>query len=189
VQREGRLAPRSGAVRARTGLIFQKPNLVGRLDLFTNVALGGVQALAPWRSLTGTWPRGLRAAVLDALARTGLADKAGRRASLLSGGEQQRGALARLLVQRARLVLADEPVAALDPVAAHRVMETLTALNRQDGLTVVVSLHQISQARRHCPRVIALSDGQIAYDGPTEGLDMGRLAQIYGPDIEAAVIA
>ncbi len=189
VQAAGRRAARDGAARARTGMIFQKPNLVGRLDLAANVALGALQSMPSWRALTGAWPLNVRADVTAALSRVELLDKASQRASRLSGGEQQRGALARLLVQRAELVLADEPVAALDPVSARRVMDTLAMLNGRDGLTVIVSLHQIEHARRYCPRTIALSGAVIAYDGPTTGLDMARLTAIYGPEIQEAVIA
>ncbi len=123
---------------------------------------------------------------MAALARVGVADQAGQRASTLSGGQQQRGAIARALVQQARVILADEPVASLDPVQARRVMEILRDLNRQDGLTVVVTLHQVDYALRYCDRVVALKAGKIAYDGPADGLGRQALLEIYGPEFEDA---
>jgi phosphonate transport system ATP-binding protein len=121
---------------------------------------------------------------MAALARVGVADYAAQRANTLSGGQQQRGAIARALVQQARIVLADEPVASLDPVSARRVMENLRALNREDGLTVVVTLHQVDYAMRYCDRVIALKAGKIVYDGPADGLEKPKLIDIYGPEFE-----
>jgi phosphonate transport system ATP-binding protein len=114
----------------------------------------------------------------------GVADYAGQKASTLSGGQQQRGAIARALVQKAEALLADEPVASLDPVAARRVMQLLGDLNREDGLAVVVTLHQVDYALRYCPRVIALKAGRIVYDGPSAGLDKAALVDIYGPEIQ-----
>jgi phosphonate transport system ATP-binding protein len=113
-----------------------------------------------------------------------VADYAAQRANTLSGGQQQRGAIARALVQQAKIILADEPVASLDPVAARKVMENLRDLNRQDGLTVVVTLHQVDYALRYCDRVIALKAGKIAYDGPAAGLETKQLIDIYGPEFE-----
>jgi phosphonate transport system ATP-binding protein len=113
-----------------------------------------------------------------------VADYAGQRAGTLSGGQQQRGAIARALVQGAELILADEPVASLDPVSARRVMELLKDLNRDEGMTVVVTLHQVDYALRYCPRVVALKAGKVVYDGPREGLDRRLLIDIYGPEIE-----
>jgi phosphonate transport system ATP-binding protein len=113
----------------------------------------------------------------------GVSDHAGQRANTLSGGQQQRGAIARALVQRCEAVLADEPVASLDPVSARRVMELLSDLNR-DGITMVVTLHQVDYALRYCPRIIALQKGRVVYDGPREGLSREILIEIYGPEIE-----
>jgi len=123
---------------------------------------------------------------MAALARVGVADQAGQRAVALSGGQQQRGAIARALVQQAKVILADEPVASLDPVAARKVMEILKALNVDDGLTVLVTLHQVDYALRYCRRTVALKAGKVVYDGPTEGLDRARLIDIYGPEFEDA---
>ena len=123
-------------------------------------------------------------AAMAALARVGVAEYAAQRANTLSGGQQQRAAIARALVQKAKIILADEPVASLDPVSARRVMELLRDLNRSDGLTVVVTLHQVDYALRYCDRVIALKAGEMVYDGPAAGLDKTRLIDIYGPEFE-----
>lgn len=187
VQSNGRLTEPIRAARARIGFIFQQFNLVGRLTLFTNVVLGALGRIAFWRGLLGVWPGETRDAAMAALARVGVAEQAGQRAVTLSGGQQQRGAIARALVQRAAVILADEPVASLDPVQARRVMEILRELNRGDGLTVLVSLHHVDYALRYCDRVIALKDGQIAYDGPVSGLDREALVGIYGPEFSDAL--
>jgi phosphonate transport system ATP-binding protein len=186
VQTRGRLTERMRGARSRTGFIFQQFNLVGRLTLFTNVTLGALGRIGFWRGLLGLWPKETSVAAMTALTRVGIVDQAGQRASTLSGGQQQRGAIARALVQKARVILADEPVASLDPVQARRVMEILRDLNREDGLTVVVTLHQVDYARRYCDRVLALKSGQIAYDGPPDGLDHKVLSEIYGPEFEDA---
>jgi phosphonate transport system ATP-binding protein len=184
VAENGRISRKVREVRTRIGFIFQQFNLVGRLSLFTNVALGSLGRIDPWRGLFGLWPQETKAAAMAALARVGVADYAAQRANTLSGGQQQRGAIARALVQRAKIVLADEPVASLDPVSARRVMENLRALNREDGLTVLVTLHQVDYAMRYCDRVIALKAGKVVYDGPAEGLEKPRLIDIYGPEFE-----
>jgi phosphonate transport system ATP-binding protein len=184
VQENGRLSRDVRRVRTRIGLIFQQFNLVGRLSLFTNVALGSLGRVGPLRGVSGAWPKETKTAAMAALARMGVAEYAGQRANTLSGGQQQRGAIARALVQQAQIVLADEPVASLDPVSARRVMEALKTLNREDGLTVVVTLHQVDYALRYCDRVVALKAGRIAYDGPASGLQRARLIDIYGPEFE-----
>jgi phosphonate transport system ATP-binding protein len=184
VQARGRISDHVRQVRARIGMIFQQFNLVGRLTLFTNVALGMLGRLGFWRGLAGLWPSAEKAGVMAALARVGVADYAGQRAATLSGGQQQRAAIARALVQKAEVILADEPVASLDPVSARRVMELLCELNREAGISVVVSLHQVDYAMRYCPRVVALKAGRVVYDGPSQGLTHERLVEIYGPEIE-----
>ena len=184
MQAKGRVSDNVRQLRARIGFIFQQFNLVGRLTLYTNAALGMLGRIGFWRGLLGLWPAEEQAAVMAALNRVGVADYAGQKASTLSGGQQQRGAIARVLVQRAQAVLADEPVASLDPVSARRVMELLTDLNQRDGLAVLVTLHQVDYALRYCPRVVALKAGRIVYDGPSAGLDRSALVDIYGPEIE-----
>jgi phosphonate transport system ATP-binding protein len=184
VQARGRVSDGIRQTRARIGMVFQQFNLVGRLTLFSNVALGMLGRLGFWRGLLGLWPAAEKAAVMGALARVGVADYAGQRAATLSGGQQQRAAIARALVQKAEVILADEPVASLDPVSARRVMELLCDLNRSEGMSVVVSLHQVDYAMRYCPRVVALKAGRVVYDGPSTGLDHAQLVEIYGPEIE-----
>ena len=182
IQDKGRLTEAVRHARIRIGFIFQQFNLVGRLNLFTNAALGSLGRIGFWRGLFGRWPAETQAAAMQALARVGVADQAGQRAGTLSGGQQQRGAIARTLVQKAKVILADEPVASLDPVSARRVMEILRELNRTDGLTIIVTLHQVDMALRYCDRVVALKEGKVAYDGPASGLDRERLIGIYGPE-------
>ena len=184
VAARGRPSRQLRLLRARIGFIFQQFNLVGRLSLYANVSLGLLGRLPPWRGLLGFWPKAETERVMAALQRVGVADYAGQKASTLSGGQQQRGAIARALVQGAEAVLADEPVAALDPVSARKVMELLGDLNRADGRSVVVTLHQVDYAIRYCPRIVALKDGRIVYDGPSQALDKARLMDIYGPEIE-----
>src|SRR3984957_13686341 len=186
VQAHGRVSDKVREARIRIGFIFQQFNLVARLSLFTNAALGSLGRIGFLRGLLGLWPAETKAATMAALARVGVADYAGQRSGTLSGGQQQRGAIARALVQKAKIILADEPVASLDPVAARRVMEILKDLNAQDGLTVLVTLHQVDYALRYCDRAVALKAGQVVYDGPTDGLDRARLIDIYGPEFEDA---
>src|SRR4029079_4815088 len=169
VQENGRVAGGVRRTRTRIGMIFQQFNLVGRLSLFTNVALGSLGRIPPLQGLLGLWPAENKQAVTAALQRMRRSDYASQRANTLSGGQQQRGAIARALVQKAKIILADEPVASLDPVAARRVMETLCDLNATDGLTVIVTLHQVDYALRYCRRVVALKEGKVVYDGPTDG--------------------
>jgi len=184
VQENGKVSGKVREARIRIGFIFQQFNLVGRLTLFTNVALGSLGRIPFLQGLLGRWPKETQAAAMSALARVGVAEYAAQRANTLSGGQQQRGAIARALVQKAKIILADEPVASLDPVSARKVMEILRDLNRQDGLTVVVTLHQVDYALRYCDRVVALKVGKIVYDGPATGLERTQLIDIYGPEFE-----
>jgi phosphonate transport system ATP-binding protein len=184
VQENGRISGKVRQIRTRIGFIFQQFNLVGRLSLFSNVALGSLGRIGAVRGFLGLWPDETKTAAMAALVRVGVADYAAQRANTLSGGQQQRGAIARALVQKAKIILADEPVASLDPVSARRVMESLRDLNKQDGLTVVVTLHQVDYALRYCERVIALKAGKIVYDGPASGLEIKQLVDIYGPEFE-----
>ncbi len=184
VQANGRVSDQVREIRGQIGMIFQQFNLVGRLTLFTNTALGMLGRIGFLTGLFGLWPAAEKTAVMAALDRVGVADYAGQRAGTLSGGQQQRAAIARALVQRAKVILADEPVASLDPVAARRVMDLLTELNAKDGISVLVSLHQVDYAMRYCKRVVALKAGKVIYDGPATGLSHDKLVDIYGPEIE-----
>jgi phosphonate transport system ATP-binding protein len=184
VQKDGRIAQDVRRTRTRIGMIFQQFNLVGRLTLFSNVVLGSLGRIGFWQGLLGRWPMETKLAAMAALARVGVAEYAAQRANTLSGGQQQRAAIARALVQKAKIILADEPVASLDPVSARKVMDILRELNRTDGLTVLVTLHQVDYALRYCGRVVALKAGKIVYDGPPAGLETKQLIDIYGPEYE-----
>lgn len=184
LQADGRFDRNVRDARARIGFVAQQFNLVGRLSLFSNVMIGALGRLPAWKGALGLFPEADRLAAMRALDRVGMAEYAGRRASTLSGGQQQRGAIARALMQGARILFADEPIASLDPVSARRVMDLLSDLNRTEGLTVVVSLHQVDYAQAWCRRVVALKAGRIVYDGPPDGLDRAALVDIYGADIE-----
>lgn len=186
VQKDGRVTGAVRQARSRLGMIFQQFNLVGRLSLFSNVMLGALGRLPGWRGFFGVWPQADKERAMAALHRVGVSDYAAQRANTLSGGQQQRGAIARALVQGAQAILADEPVASLDPVSARKVMELLVELNKRDGLGVIVTLHQVDYAIRYCDRVIALQGGKVVYDGPSTGLDTKRLIEIYGPEFEDA---
>jgi phosphonate transport system ATP-binding protein len=187
VQVDGRPTEHVRKVRARIGFIFQQFNLVSRLTLYSNVMIGALGRISAWRGLIGAWPKREQMTAMQALQRLGVADYAGQRAATLSGGQQQRGAIARTLVQGAETILADEPVASLDPVSARRVMEALQELNRKDGMTVVVTLHHVDYALKYCRRVVALQAGKVVYDGPASGLDRKLLIDIYGPEIDDAL--
>jgi phosphonate transport system ATP-binding protein len=184
LQTVGRLARDIRRRRADIGFVFQQFNLVGRLPVITNVLTGSLGRLPWWRSLTGMFGRAERLRALEALERVGIAEKAWVRAGALSGGQQQRAAIARTLVQKAKLILADEPIASLDPEASRRVMETLARINAEDGTTVIVSLHQVDFAIRFCPRTIALRAGAVIYDGPSAALTPTLLRSLYGSQAE-----
>lgn len=186
VQKDGRISGGVRKARARLGMIFQQFNLVGRLSLFSNVMLGALGRIPGWQGALGLWPSADKKKAMQALHRVGVADYAAQRANTLSGGQQQRGAIARAIVQGAQAILADEPVASLDPVSARKVMELLVELNRRDGLGVIVTLHQVDYAIRYCERVVALKAGKVVYDGPATGLDTKTLVDIYGPEFEDA---
>jgi phosphonate transport system ATP-binding protein len=184
VQSAGRIERQIRKVRCHIGFVFQQFNLVGRLSVLTNVLAGKLAEVPLWRSILRIFTPDERREALRALARVGIAERAHQRASTLSGGQQQRAAIARALVQRASVICADEPIASLDPESARRVMETLSLINREDGTTVVVSLHQVGFALRYCRRVVALDRGRIVYDGPTSNLTTERLRLIYGSDTD-----
>jgi phosphonate transport system ATP-binding protein len=184
VQAGGRLASDVRDTRARVAMIFQQFNLVERLPVMSNVMAGALHRLPAWRSLTGLFPRAERERAYAALARVGIERCAWQRASTLSGGQQQRAAISRALVQGAEVILADEPIASLDPESSRRVMGLLAELNRETGVTVLVSLHQVDMAFAYCPRTIALRGGRVVHDGPTHELDAQRLRALYGTQLD-----
>ena len=186
VQVNGRLSRDVRAIRSGLGLIAQQFNLVPRLSLFTNAALGLLGRVSGLRGLLGLWSGDEKKRIMAALDQVGVAHLASQRANTLSGGQQQRGAIARAIVQQAQVVLADEPVASLDPVSARKVMKLLVDLNEKAGVGVVVTLHHVDYAKLYCTRILALKDGVIVYDGSAEGLDDARLRDIYGAEYEDA---
>lgn len=186
MQTDGRLARTARRARRQIGFIFQQFNLVNRLSLYANTLAGALGRMGVASGALGLFADADRAKAMAALDRVGLADYARQRAGTLSGGQKQRAAIARALVQGADLVLADEPIASLDPVSARKVMALLAELNRSEGITVLVTLHQIDYALQFCPRVVALKDGRIVYDGPSDGLNRERLVEIYGAEYEDA---
>jgi phosphonate transport system ATP-binding protein len=186
MQRNGRLSRDARALRAQVAMIFQQFNLVDRLPVMTNVMAGALHRMPAWRWGLGRFTDDERRSAADALRRVGIDHCAWQRASTLSGGQQQRAAIARALVQGARVVLADEPIASLDPASCRRVMEQLATLNREGGATVLVSLHQVRYAFAYCPRTIALRGGEVVFDGPTRQLSQARLLQLYGTHADEA---
>ncbi len=185
VQQGGRIRRDVRKTRTGVGVIFQQFNLVDRLQVLTNVMLGALGRVPLWRTSLAMFPEDVRALAFDSLARVGIVEKSFQRASTLSGGQQQRAAIARALVQKAKVLLADEPIASLDPESSRRVMEILAEVNKKDGMTVLVSLHQVDYAIRYCPRTVALKQGKIVYDGPSSALTPAFLCELYGADGEA----
>ncbi|WP_280553915.1 phosphonate ABC transporter ATP-binding protein [Halomonas sp. 25-S5] len=179
IQSGGRLSRRSRADRCRTGYIFQQFNLVGRLSVLTNVLIGQLGNMPRGRALLGRFTEEERQSARRALARVGIEALAGQRANTLSGGQMQRVAIARVLMQDADIILADEPIASLDPRSVREVMEILARINAEDGRTVLITLHQVEVARRFCPRAIALKEGRLYFDGPASDLTDARLESLY----------
>jgi phosphonate transport system ATP-binding protein len=166
--------------RARTAMIFQQFNLVHRLDVLTNVMCGGLHEIGGARMLLKLFTETERLDAIRALDRMGLAEFAMNRADALSGGQQQRVAIARALVQKPDIVLADEPIASLDPMNAKVVMDALADINRRDGITVLCNLHTLDTARAYCGRVVGMAAGRIVFDGAPEQLTEAALSEIYG---------
>ncbi|XLX42029.1 phosphonate ABC transporter ATP-binding protein [Ectopseudomonas mendocina] len=188
VQSDGRLNGDVRRQRADIGYIFQQFNLVGRLSVLQNVLLGGLGRMPRWRGSLSLFNPEEKQRALQALERVGLAEFAAQRASTLSGGQQQRVAIARALCQQAEVILADEPIASLDPESARKVMEILADINRRDGKTVVVTLHQVDYAVRYCQRAVALKGGRIHFDGPTDSFNPDFLNDLYGGDLDISLL-
>ena len=175
-------------IRRRIGMIFQHFNLVKRSKVITNVLAGRLGYTNPALSLFNRFPRADVELALQNLERVGIADQAYKRADELSGGQQQRVGIARALMQNPELMLVDEPVSALDPATSHTIMRYLEELNKEDGMTILCSLHFLSLARAYADRIIALKDGNIVFDGPPEEIDDARFREIYGEDAERVEI-
>jgi phosphonate transport system ATP-binding protein len=166
--------------RAHTAMIFQQFNLVGRLDVLTNVLIGGLVRVPAPRMLLRLFSAAERTRAVALLDRLGLFEVAMNRADELSGGQQQRVAIARSLMQNPRMLLADEPIASLDPLNAKLVMDALAELNQRDGITVVCNLHTLDTARAYCRRIIGMAAGRIVFDGAPDALTETTLRTIYG---------
>src|SRR5207253_3648332 len=169
-------------IRRRIGMIFQQFNLVRRTSVLSNTLAGRLGYRSALRTIIGRPSREDVAAAFENLGRVGIADKAFARADALSGGQQQRVGIARALMQHPELMLADEPVASLDPATSHSVMKYLEEINKKDGITVICSLHFLSLARRYGTRVVALKAGKVAFDGKPADIDERRFKEIYGED-------
>ena len=184
VQQNGKIASDIRQTRAGVGFVFQQFNLVDRLPVIINVLAGTLHKVPLWRSLLRWFTSSEVARGVDALKRVGIAECCAQRASTLSGGQQQRAAIARAMVQGARVILADEPIASLDPESSRKVMDILARVNREDKCTVVVSLHQVNVAMKYCPRTVALHHGRVVYDGPSVALTPTLLRQLYGAEAD-----
>ena len=175
------------AIRRNFGMIFQQFNLVKRSSVLTNVLAGRLGYVSPWSSILHRFPQKDREAAYAALRRVGISEQAQKRASELSGGQQQRVGIARALMQEPKVILADEPVASLDPVLAHTILGYLEQLNQEDKMTVVCSLHYLDLVQRYATRVIGLRDGEVVYEGSREDIRKmtdEEFKEIYGEEAE-----
>lgn len=161
------------------GMIFQSFNLVTRTTVIKNVLTSNVPDLPLWRVLLGAYPKEHKVAALEALDKVGILDKAYTRVDQLSGGQQQRVALARTLAQQPKIMLADEPVAALDPVTAKQVMDDFRRINKDMNISVLINIHHVDLALEYADRVIGVRAGEIVYDGPSSQVTQEILDQIY----------
>jgi len=166
--------------RTRCAMIFQQFNLVGRLDVMTNVLMGRLSHVPSYRSLLRQWSEEDRAMALAALESFDMGEFAGQRADGLSGGQQQRVAIARALVQEPEILLADEPVASLDPRNTRLVMDALAEVNRRYGITVLCNLHSLDLARAYCDRLVGLSAGRVVFEGGPFDLTEDVARRLYG---------
>jgi phosphonate transport system ATP-binding protein len=171
-------------IRRRIGMIFQHFNLVNRSSVLTNVLCGRLGYINPFLSLVNHFSKEDLDLAKQNLRRVGIEDKAEDRAGELSGGQQQRVGIARALMQNPRILLADEPVASLDPVLAHSIMKILKRLNQEDGITVICSLHFLDLVQQYADRVIALNQGQLVFEGLPHQIDDRRFKDIYGQEAE-----
>ena len=173
--------------RRHIGMIFQSFNLVTRTTVIKNVLTSRVPDLPFWRALLGAYPKEDKLAALEALDKVGILDKAFVRADQLSGGQQQRVALARTLAQDPKIILADEPVASLDPVTAKQVMDDFKQINEEMKITVLINIHHVDLALQYATRVVGIRAGEVVYDGPASAVTDEVLATVYGGQFEQEV--
>ena len=171
-------------IRRKIGMVFQHFNLVHRSSVLTNVLAGRLGYVNPAMSILNRFPQSDIDNAIKQLDRVGIADKAHSRADELSGGQQQRVGVARAMMQNPEIILADEPVASLDPVLAHSIMQHLEKINKEDGTTVLCSLHFLDLVHRYADRAVALNDGKLMYEGPPNEIDDAKFKEIYGKDAE-----
>ncbi|MEO1198363.1 MAG: phosphonate ABC transporter ATP-binding protein [Pseudomonadota bacterium] len=188
IQANGHLSGRARILRRHVGMIFQQFNLVSRMSVISNVLVGLLGHIPSWRGTLGLFTASEKRRAMEALDTVGIADFAAQRAARLSGGQQQRVAIARSLIQEARIILADEPIASLDPKSAKRVMEILIGLNKRLGITLVTSLHQVDYAMAFFDRLVALKDGKVVYDGATKDVSVTFLTSLYGAQAEELIL-
>ena len=168
--------------RSECAMIFQQFNLVGRMDVLSNVISGRLFDMPSWRAMAQVYTAEERALAIQALERLGMAETALQRAETLSGGQQQRVAIARALAQTPRVMLADEPIASLDPMNAQIVMDALHDINKTDGIAVLCNLHTLDTARKYCDRIIGMMHGNVVFDGAPDRLTAGVVRDIYGAE-------
>ena len=171
------------------GMVFQSFNLVTRTTVIKNVLSACVPDMPFWRVLLGIFRREDKMKALESLDKVGILDKAYIRADQLSGGQQQRVALARTLTQDPQIILADEPVAALDPVTARQVMQDFVRINKEMGISILLNIHHVELAIEYADRIIGIRAGRIVYDGPSKQVDQAVLNAIYGDDAETEATA
>jgi phosphonate transport system ATP-binding protein len=171
-------------IRRKIGMVFQHFNLVSRSKVITNVLAGRLGYVNPAMSLANRFPKKDVEMAIRQLERVGIADQAFKRADELSGGQQQRVGIARAMMQEPDMILADEPVASLDPVLAHSIMQHLEKINKEDGVTVICSLHFLDLVHRYADRAIALNEGKLMFDGRPDEIDDEKFKEIYGKEAE-----
>lgn len=171
-------------IRRKIGMVFQHFNLVTRSRVITNVLAGRLGYVNPVMSLINRFPKTDIDLALQQLERVGITDQAFKRADELSGGQQQRVGIARAMIQEPEMILADEPVASLDPVLAHSIMQHLETINKEDGVMILCSLHFLDLVHRYADRAIALNEGMLVFDGSPEEIDDAKFKEIYGKEAE-----
>ena len=171
-------------LRRSIGMIFQSFNLVKRMSVFSNVLTGRVAYHPTFKTLFGLFPKEDKLLALESLETMGILDKAFTRADQLSGGQQQRVALARALSQKPKLILADEPVASLDPITTVQVMDDFARINRDLGITIIANMHHVDLALKYATRIIGIKNGEVVYDGPSADISDETLVNIYGRSLK-----